>query len=118
MSALLLIIIAALCNALALTMLKVTGDQLKLESHYLVVLEKTWVYLVFGILLYGASFLLAIKIFSISSFSRTVPVFVGLNILSSLAIASFYFKEALSFSLLLGSVFIIAGVWLIQTNSL
>ena len=118
MSPLLLITMAAVCNTLALTMLKLAGDQLRAGNGYLAVLEKSWLLLLIGLILYGTSFLLAIKIFSVSTFSRAVPVFVGLNVLSSLAIASLYFRETLSLGILSGSVFIIAGIWLIQANSL
>ena len=117
MSNLLLIIAAAACNSLALTLLKITGDQLRINNALLEVLKVTWIFVLLGMLLYSVSFFLAIKIFSASMFSRAVPMFVGINILSTLLIAVFYFKESLSLSLMLGASLIIIGVWLIQTSS-
>ena len=117
MNILFLIIVAASCNSLALTMLKITGDQLRIHGEIFQALKTSWVLVLLGVLLYGVSFMLTIKIFSGSIFSRVVPMFIGINILSSLLIAIFYFKESISLSLLFGAGLIIAGVWFIQMSA-
>ena len=118
MTPLLLITFAAASNALALTLLKITGDQLQTSGGIVAVLLKMWLFILCAAILYGVSFLLAIKIFSTSSFSKVVPMFVGINVLSSLVIALLYFEETPSISIFLGSMLIISGIWLIQTNTL
>ena len=118
MTTLLLITFAAALNALALTLLKITGDQWQAKGEIIAVLEKMWLFILCAAVLYGVSFILAIKIFSTSPFSKVVPVFVGINVLSSLVIAMLYFEESPTLSLMLGSILIVSGIWLIQTNTL
>ena len=118
MTNLLLIAFAAASNALALTLLKITGDQLQAAGGIIAVVEKMWLFILCAAALYGVSFILAIKIFSTSPFSKVVPVFVGINVLSSLVIAMLYFEETLTLNLFLGSILIVSGIWLIQTNTL
>jgi multidrug transporter EmrE-like cation transporter len=118
MSTLILILIAAVCNSLALTMLKITGDRLRTQADILPLPENAILLVFAGLGLYGISFLLTIRIFLDSQFSQAVPMFVGFSILSSLFIAIGYFKEDLTASLILGSLLIIAGVYVINSNAL
>lgn len=118
MSTVLLIMLAAGCNTLALTMLKIAGDQLRLSGEILTSLERVWVLVIPGVLLYFCSFILTISIFSGSLFSRTLPIFVGINVLSSFVLAFLYFKETISPDIEFGSVLIVSGICLIQANAL
>jgi len=117
LNTLILITAAAVCNSLALTLLKITGDKLRITPGFLEVLRSSWLIVLLSTVLYAVSFLLTIKVFSGSTFSRAVPTYVGINIMSTLLIAVLYFRESASFSLAFGSALIIAGVWLIQTST-
>ena len=118
MNALLLIVIAAVCNSMAVTLLKLTGDTLRRHMAWLGALKETWLLVILATSLYFVALLLTIKIFSLSTFSRAVPTYVGINIICSLAIAVFFFKESVSANLLIGSALIVAGVSLIQSSAL
>lgn len=118
MSILLWIAAAAVCNSLALATLKVSGDSLRTPGDLLSLPSTSWLILLVGIGFYGMSFALTIKIFSVNDFSRTVPVFIGINIVSSLALALFFFEEKMSTGLIVGSLLIVFGVWIIHSRIL
>lgn len=118
MSILIWIAAAALCNSLALATLKVSGDSLKTPGDLLSLPSSSWLILLAGVGFYAMSFALTIKIFSVNDFSRTVPVFIGINIVSSLALAFLFFEEKMSAGLVVGSVLIVSGVWIIHSKIL
>ncbi|MFK7864337.1 MAG: hypothetical protein AB8B95_08960 [Pseudohongiellaceae bacterium] len=118
MSTLIWIAAAALCNSLALATLKVSGDSLKTPGDLLSLPSSSWFVILLGMGLYAVSFALTIKIFSINEFARTVPVFIGINIVSSLLLALFFFQEKMTMGLLVGSLFIVSGVWIIHSKIL
>lgn len=116
MNTFLLIALAALCNSFALTTLKLSGDSLKTPGDLMTLPSSSWLLIFAGLALYAISFGLTIKIFSVNDFSRTVPAFIGISIVSSLLLALFFFEEKMSLGLIVGSVLIIAGVWVIHTK--
>lgn len=116
MNTFLLIALAALCNSFALTTLKLSGDSLKTPGDLMSLPASSWLLILAGLGLYAVSFGLTIKIFSVNDFSRTVPAFIGISIVSSLLLAIFFFEEKMSLGLVVGSVLIIAGVWIIHSK--
>lgn len=118
MTILMWIAAAALCNSLALATLKISGDSLKTPGDLLSLPSSSWLIIIVGMGLYAVSFALTIKIFSVNDFSRTVPVFIGINIVSSLLLALFFFQEKMTIGLAVGSVLIVSGVWVIHSKLL
>tara|TARA_X000000950_G_scaffold188392_1_gene227770 strand:+ start:1027 stop:1383 length:357 start_codon:yes stop_codon:yes gene_type:complete len=115
---LVLIFAAAVLNSMALTMLKLAGDQLRGSTDLYSYARESWIFVLIGAVLYGFSFLLTIKIFSENALSRAVPTFIAISILCTSLIGIFYFRESYTNSLLIGGGFIILGVWFIQANPL
>ena len=118
MSNLLLIATAALCNTLALVLLKLAGKEMLPDVSVLTFLQKSWMLVFGGAGLYGLSFILTIKILSDNLFLAAVPTFVGINFFFTVLVSLFFFKEPLLLSSLAGVAFIFLGVWLITTGSL
>jgi multidrug transporter EmrE-like cation transporter len=118
MSNLILLVVAAFSNSLALTMLKFTGDKLRDSGTLIETLKISWWMVLLGLAFYCISFILSIKILSDSVFFRAVPIFVGINIVFSLLISLAVFREPLSLSATFGALLIVVGVWFIQTSSL
>ena len=118
MNTLFLICAAAVSNSIEVTLLKMTGDTLRQQAGILSTLKDTWLYVLIATSLYFLALLLTVKIFSLSTFSRAVPTYVGINIMCSLAIAILFFKESVTTSLVVGSALIIAGVAMIQSSAL
>lgn len=118
MNTLILLVIAAASNSLALTMLKFTGEQLRINSTLLETLKMSWWLMSLGLIFYGLSFFLSIKILSDSLFFRAVPVYIGFNIIFSLIISILVFKESLSLQAMFGTLLIVIGIWFVQTNNL
>ncbi len=117
MSTLFLLVLAAASNSLAVTLLKFTGDQLRINGTMVDTLKVSWWLVLLGLFFYGVSFFLSIRIFSDSLFFKTVPTFVGINIVFSLLISLLVFKESFSLTATFGALLIIIGVWFIQTSN-
>jgi len=118
MNALLIIAAAALCNNMALLLLKLAGKNIPSAENWLLFATKNWLFIGGGALCYALSFILTIKILADNNFLTAVPTFIGINFLFTVIISLLFFKEPLALSTLLGICLIFAGVWLISTNTL
>lgn len=118
MSNLLLIASAALCNTLALVLLKMAGKGFQHKVDIWSFVQQYWYFIFGGAGLYGLSFILTIKILSDNLFLAAVPTFVGINFFFTVLVSLFFFKEPILLSSLVGVGFIFLGVWLISTGSL
>ena len=92
MNTLVLLFLAAASNSLALTMLKFTGDHLRLNGSMIEAIKVSWWLVLLGLSFYAFSFFLSIKILSDSSFFRAVPIYIGINIVFSFLISIIVFK--------------------------
>ena len=117
MSVLLLISIAAICNNMALLLLKVAGNNLALTENLFLFIQKSGLFILGGALFYCIAFVLTIKILADNTFLTTVPTFMGINFLVTIIISLVFFKESLALQSLLGICFICLGVWLISSSS-
>ncbi|MFT5716358.1 MAG: multidrug transporter EmrE-like cation transporter [Oleiphilaceae bacterium] len=118
MSALLIIATAALCNNIALLLLKLAGKNIALTGNLLAFVQKSGFFILGGAFFYALSFILTIKILADNSFLSAVPTFIGINFLFTVIISLFFFKEPLALSSIAGICLILSGVWLISTNSI
>lgn len=117
MNTILLIFISATCNSFALFALKLAGGKLKLSPSFAEMLISHWYLVAVALAFYGISFLLTIQIFSASSFTLAVPTFIGFNFIISILIASGYFKEAITPSIIFGITLILAGTVIISVST-
>ncbi len=117
MNSLLLISVAAICNNLALLLLKVAGRNIALIENLFLFIQKSGILILSGVLFYSISFILTIKILADNPYLTAVPIFVGINFLVAIIISVVFFKESMTFQSLLGVLLICLGVWLISSNS-
>ncbi len=117
MSALLLIAVAAVCNNIALLLLKIAGKNIALTESLFLFIQKSGLFILGGALFYCIAFILTIKILADNTFLTAVPTFMGINFLVTIIISLVFFKESLALQSLLGICFICLGVWLISSSA-
>ena len=118
MNGLFIIACASVCNTFALVLLKMAGKQMAPGLSLWLFLHKSWILVLGGMILYGLSFVLTIKILADNTFFTAVPIFVGINFFFTVIVSLFIFKESIMPSSLFGIGFIFLGVWLISTSTL
>lgn len=117
MSSLLLISVAAICNNVALLLLKVAGKNIALTENLFLFIQKSGLFIFSGVLFYGISFILTIKILADNTYLTAVPTFIGINFLVAILISVVFFKESLALQSVLGICLICLGVWLISSSA-
>ena len=117
MSSLLLISAAAICNNIALLLLKIAGKNIVLTENLFLFIQKNGLFIFGGALFYGIAFILTIKILADNTFLTAVPTFMGINFLVTIIISLVFFKESMALQSLIGICFICLGVWLISSDA-
>jgi len=117
MSSVLLIFAAAVCNNIALLLLKIAGKNIALAENLFLFVQKSGLFILGGALFYCISFILTIKILADNTFLSTVPSFMGINFVIAIIISLTFFKESFTLSSLIGICFICLGVWLVSSST-
>ncbi|ODC04851.1 hypothetical protein BFW38_16245 [Terasakiispira papahanaumokuakeensis] len=111
-----LIVLGAICNNLALVMLKLAGPGIRWTDGQLIFTLPGLACLVGSIAAYGLAFLLTLKIFAIFQFSVAVPVFIGFQFVLTALMGYWVFHESINGVTWLGMAVILLGVVLVAVG--
>lgn len=114
-----LLITSVLLNVTANFLLKkgvlviggVSGEKTKLVSE----LTKAALspFIIFGLVIYGLSFLIWLRVLTISDLSKSYPIFATIVFLLTTAGSMVFFKESVSALRFLGIVIMLAGIFIV-----
>lgn len=110
----LLALIAVLCNVGAQISIKGAGDAVE-RIGGLIGWLNPW--LALAVLLYGASFLLTVKVFAVNPLTVAAPIMAGGAFVLTAISGSLLLGESLGLSRIAGMVLILGGILLITRSS-
>jgi len=109
-----LVILAVFCNVFAqISLKKASASVLDCSGSWIFDTAGIF-YLISGLLLYGISFVLTLKIYKSNELGIITPVMIGLIFLLTLFLSSLIFKEPLTAKKVIGSLLVICGVLVVS----
>lgn len=117
-----LLTISVLCNVTANILLKtgvtkIGGVALSKSSFIADIFKIAWnPFIVGGLALYGFSFILWLRVLSISDLSKSYPIFVTFVFILTTIGSVIFLKESVSLVRIIGIIILISGVFLVARS--
>lgn len=97
-----------------LTIGGISGEKVKLIPE--LTRAATSPFIIIGLVLYGLSFIIWLRVLTISDLSRAYPIFATIVFLLTTVISILFFKENVSLLRFIGIIVILVGIFIVARN--